>query len=180
MLEAVRLAPSSYGIQPYKILVVSNPEIRNQLKAVAYNQPQITDASHLFVFTVHDNFSTTHIDEYAENIAQTRNISLESIQAFVDTMKNIVSSRTKEELKNWNSKQAYLALGVLLETAALSGFDTCPMEGFDAEAFNKILKLDEQNLSTVVIAAVGFRTETDSYQHYKKVRKSKEDLFVHV
>lgn len=168
LLSAVQLSPSSYGIQPYKVLVVTNPEVREKLKAVGYNQSQITDASHLFVFAVYDNFDASHIDEYAHNIAETRGLKVEDIDGFVTLMKSVVNSRSEAELKVWNSKQAYIALGVLLETAALLGLDASPMEGFDAAKFDEILNLKEQNLTSVVIAGVGHRSSEDEVQHYKK------------
>ncbi len=180
LLQAIQLSPSSYGIQPYKVLVITNPEIREKLKAAGYGQPQITDASHLFVFTTYNNFDASHIDEYAQNIVETRGVNLEDIDAFVALMKSVVSSRNTEELKVWNSKQAYIALGVLLETAALLGLDTSPMEGFDSSKFDEILNLKNQNLTSVVIAAVGHRSSEDEYQHYKKVRKQKENLFIEI
>src|SRR5690606_35490696 len=131
LLSAVQLSPSSYGIQPYKILVSTNPEIREKLKAAGYNQPQSTDASHLFVFATYNNFDESHIGEYAENIADTRGIKVEAIGGFVSLMTGIVSSKSTEELKVWNSKQTYIALGILLQTATLLGLDSSPMEGFD-------------------------------------------------
>jgi nitroreductase len=95
-------------------------------------------------------------------------------------MKGTVDSRSQEELANWNARQAYISLGILLQTASLTAIDACPMEGFDNSKFDEILGLDEKNLTAVVIAPVGFRSEDDLYQHFQKVRKSKEDLFIHI
>src|SRR5690606_17891373 len=96
LLSAIQLSPSSYGIQPYKVLVISNPEIREQLKNAAYGQTKITEASHLFVFATYDNFDNTHIDEYAQNVADTRGLKLADIDGFVGMMKNVVNSRTPQ------------------------------------------------------------------------------------
>lgn len=178
--NAIQLAPSSYGLQPYQIIVVSNQEIKEQLKAAAYGQSQLADASHVFVFARTKNFSSEHVDEYADNIVKTRGTSIESIKGFVDVMKSTVDSRSQEELANWNARQAYISLGILLQTASLTAIDACPMEGFDNSKFDEILGLDEKNLTAVVIAPVGFRSEDDLYQHFQKVRKSKEDLFIHI
>lgn len=180
LLTAVQLAPSSYGLQPYKILVITNPEIKQQLKAAAYGQTQLTDASHIFVFARIKNFTTEHVDDFVANIVSTRGIESDTIQGYIDVMKGTVNSRTEEELANWNARQAYIALGFLLETAAQNEIDTCPMEGFDAAKFDAILSLEDKNLTSVVIATVGFRAEEDSYQHYQKVRKSKEELYIHI
>ncbi len=180
LLDAVQLSPSSYGLQPYQIIVVNNQEIKEQLKAAAYGQPQLADASHIFVFAIEKNYSTEHVDKYADNIIKTRGIQLSDIQGFVDTMKGTVNSLTEEQLAAWNTKQAYIALGFLMESAALNKIDACPMEGFENTKFDEILGLEHKNLTSVVISPVGFRSSNDDYQHYKKVRKSKEDLFIHI
>lgn len=178
--DAIQLAPSSYGLQPYQIIIVTNQEIREALKAAAYGQPQLTEASHVFIFARTKNYTTAHVDDYAANIIATRGVSAEAIKGFVDTMISAVENKTQDELAVWNSKQVYIALGVLLETAALNEIDACPMEGFDNAKFDEILGLDAKNLASVVIAPVGFRSAEDGYQHYKKVRKSQEDLFINI
>jgi nitroreductase len=178
LLESTELAPSSYGLQPFKILVIEDPEIREKLKAAAYGQTQITDASQLIVFARIKNFGVEHVEEYAANIADTRNIDPKMIEGFVDVMKGTVNSQTQEQLAVWNSKQCYLALGFLLFAAAQHKVDACPMEGFDAAKFDEILGLDAQNLSSVVIATIGYRSDDDGYQNLSKVRKSKEELFI--
>ena len=180
LLNAIQLAPSSYGLQPYQIIVVSNQEVKEVLKGAAYGQPQLAQASHVLVFARTKNYTIAHVDEYAANIIATRGVTAEELKGYVDTMKGTVKSQTQDELAVWNSKQAYLALGILLESAALNGIDACPMEGFDAAKFDEILRLDAKNLASVVIATIGFRSTEDDTQHYKKVRKSKEDLFIHI
>lgn len=178
LLEATELAPTSYGLQPFKILVIKDPEIREKLKSAAYGQTQITDASEIILFARIKNFGTQHVDDYAENIADTRNINPELIEGFVDVMKGTVNSLSQEQLAVWNSKQCYLALGFLLFAAAQHQVDACPMEGFDVAKFDEILGLDKQNLSTVVIATIGYRSEDDDLQNLNKVRKPKEELFI--
>ncbi|MBU0696236.1 MAG: NAD(P)H-dependent oxidoreductase [Bacteroidetes bacterium] len=178
--QAVQLAPSSYGLQPYQVLIVSNPEIKEKLKEAAFGQSQLTDASHIFVFARTHNFTEKHVDEYAINIAETRGIDVADIKGFVDVMKGTVNSRSQDELANWNAKQAYIALGVLLETAALHEIDACLMEGFNNAHFDGILGLADRNLTSVVIASVGFRSSDDGYQNLNKVRKSDGDLFIHI
>ncbi len=180
LLSSVQLAPSSYGLQPYKILVVEDQAVKEKLKAAAYGQAQLADASQIFVFAIEKNFSVAHVDTFIENIAETRGVSVDDLQEYADTMKGTVNSRSDDELDAWNSKQAYIALGFLLESAAIHEIDACPMEGFDNGKFDEILGLHSKNLSSVVIAAVGFRSEDDPYQHYAKVRKSKENLFIHI
>lgn len=180
LLNAIQLAPSSYGLQPYQIIVVSNQEIKEALKVAAYGQSQLAQASHVLVFARTKNYTIAHVDEFAANIIATRGVTAEDIKGYVDTMKGTVESQTQDQLAVWNSKQAYIALGILLESAALNGIDACPMEGFDTAKFDEILGLDAKNLASVVIAPVGFRSIDDDTQHYKKVRKSQEDLFIHI
>lgn len=180
LLTAIQLAPTSYGLQPFKVLVVSNPAIREQLKAAAYGQTQVTDASELLVFATYANYTEAHVDEFAANIVATRGIKLADIADYVAMMKGTVKGLTQEQLQAWNTKQAYIALGFLLQTAALDGIDACPMEGFDAAKFDEILGLADKNLKAIVIAPIGFRADDDTYQLYKKVRTAKEDLFINV
>ncbi|WP_245989007.1 NAD(P)H-dependent oxidoreductase [Pelobium manganitolerans] len=178
--NAVQLAPSSFGLQPYQVVVVQNKEVKQQLRTAAFNQTQLEDASHIFVFAIEKQYAAKHVDAFIANVANTRNTSVESLKGFEDLLKTTVNSRSAEELDAWNSKQAYIGLGILLETAALYNIDACPMEGFNATEFNRILGLDERNLHAVAIAAVGFRSDDDKYQHYAKVRKSYDDLFIHI
>lgn len=180
LYSAIQLAPSSFGLQPYTVFVVSNAEVKQNLRAAAYNQPQVTDASEIFIFATYKNFTTEHVDAYATNIAATRGIDKSDIQGFIDVMNGTVASRSAEELKIWNSKQTYIAVGVLLETAALLDIDACPMEGFDPAQFDEILGIKDKNLTALAMVAVGYRSEEDKYQKLKKVRKSKEDLFVKI
>ena len=176
LLKAIELTPTSFGIQAYKAIVVTNPEIRAKLRAAAWNQPQITDASHLIVFAVPTNLSEAHVDEYVANIAKVRNVSLESLNEYSGMMKGSVSSKTPEQRTEWLAKQVYIALGFLLETAAIENIDATPMEGFDPKQFDEILGLAAENLTSVVIATVGFRSESDAYAKLAKVRYGREEL----
>lgn len=180
LATAVQLAPTSMGLQPFKVIRVSDVDTRQKLRAAAYNQSQITDSSEIFVFATYQEYTLAHVDEYAENIATTRGVQKSDIQGFIDALNGAVSSKNLEELKNWNGKQAYIAMGVLLETAALLDIDACPMEGFDPAQFDEILGLKEKNLTSLSVVAVGYRSEDDKYQEFKKVRKSKEDLFIKI
>lgn len=176
LLAATRLSASSYGLQPYKILVIENPEIREKLKAVSNNQAQITDASQLIVFARHADLNEKHVDAYMQNIADTRNVPLDSLAGFSGMMKSVVGQLGEAGAAVWTSKQAYIALGTLLAAAAVEGIDACPMEGFNPAGYDDILELKEKGLSAVVIAAIGFRASDDAMQHARKVRKSLNDL----
>lgn len=178
LLEAIRLAPSSYGLQPWKFIVVTNPEKREQLRAAAYSQPQITDASHLIVFAVDTNVNNEDIDKYIHAIAQTRGIPEESLKDFEGMMKGFVAGKTPEELTEWAARQAYIALGILISAGATEGIDIAPMEGFDPAKFDEILELGKLNLATKVIAAVGFRADDDAFATMAKVRYPKEEMVI--
>ncbi|AYN67023.1 NAD(P)H-dependent oxidoreductase [Euzebyella marina] len=176
LLEATSLSASSYGLQPYKILVLKDDDIRAKLKPAAWGQSQITEASHLIVLANQTTFGDELVDDYLTNVSETRGIPVEGLKAYADLMKANLMPLTDEQKAAWTAKQAYIALGNLLSAAADLKIDTCPMEGFDSAQFNEILGLDDKNLNAVVLAAVGYRSEEDQTQHYKKVRKSTENL----
>ncbi|MEO8234505.1 MAG: NAD(P)H-dependent oxidoreductase [Flavobacterium sp.] len=176
--EAIRLSSSSYGLQLYKIILVENPELRAKLQPASWGQTQIIDASHLIVFANQTNVGETEIDSYIENISQTRNLPIDALSGYGDFMKGAITPLSEEAKNIWTAKQTYLALGNLLNAAAELKIDVTPMEGFDPKQYNEILGLDKLNLNASVIAAVGYRHEEDATQHYKKVRKSNEDLFI--
>lgn len=176
--EAIRLSSSSYGLQPYKIFIVENPEVRAELLAAAYGQKQVVDASHLIVFANELNFGEEGILKFSKNISETRGISLDSIQGYVDYMKSSITGLPEETRNIWTSKQTYLALGNLLNAAAELKIDVTPMEGFMPSKVNEILGLEKLGLNASLMATVGYRSEEDDTQHYKKVRKSNEELFI--
>jgi len=176
--EAVRLAASSYGLQPYKVVIVENPEIREQLKAAAYGQTQITDSSQLFIFANDLNAGPESVAAYIQNISETRGIPTEALGGFADMMNGVISNLSQDAKNIWTAKQTYIALGTLLAAAADLKIDATPMEGFNPAAFNEILGFDKLGLNASVIATVGYRHDEDDTQHYKKVRKSHEELFI--
>ncbi|WP_298302203.1 NAD(P)H-dependent oxidoreductase [Flavobacterium sp.] len=176
--EAIRLAASSYGLQPYKVLIVENPELRAQLQPVSWGQSQIVDASHLLVFANIINFGEKEIDATINNMATTRNLPLEALQGYGDFMKSKLVSLPEDVKNTWTSKQTYLALGNLLNAAAELKIDVTPMEGFEPEKYNEILGLEKLGLNASLVATIGYRHEEDATQHYAKVRKSEEELFV--
>ena len=174
--NALLLAPSSFGIQPYKFIVVTDQAIREKLKPAAWGQTQVTDSSHLVVFAYKKTLSDADIDHYVERIVEVRGTPRESLAEYEGAMKNAAKQAVESgTVETWNSRQAYIALGFLLETAALLKIDATPMEGFDAVQFNEILGLEDY--SAVVICAVGYRNaEADWLANLPKVRFSKEEL----
>ena len=176
--EAIRLSTSSYGLQPYRVFIVENPELRAKLVAASYGQAQVADASHLLVFANELNFGEAGIDQFASTICKTRELPLEAIQGYVDYMKGNITGLPEEVRNIWTSKQTYLALGNLLNAAAELKIDVTPMEGFIPAQVNEILGLDKLGLNASLLAPIGYRHEEDATQHYKKVRKSNDKLFI--
>jgi nitroreductase len=176
--EAIRLSSSSYGLQPYKVIIVENPELRAQLQPAAWGQSQIVEASHLLVFANDTNFGDDAIDAFLNTISIERETPLESLAGYGDFMKSKLSTLEPTVKNVWTAKQTYLALGNLLNAAAELKIDVTPMEGFVPEQVNEILGLDKLNLNASLLATVGYRHEDDATQFYKKVRKSQEDLFI--
>lgn len=178
LLEAMRLTPSSYGLQPWKFIVITNPEKRAALREAGYNQAQITDASHLIVFAVDTNVNNEDIDKYIAAISQTRGVPVEMLKDFEGMMKGFASSKSQAELTEWAARQAYIALGVLISACSVEKIDVAPMEGFDSAKFDEILGLSQHSLATKVIAAVGFRAEDDEFAQMAKVRYPKEEVVI--
>jgi nitroreductase len=176
--EAVRLSASSYGLQPYQVILVENENLREQIKTVAWNQTQITEASDVWIFANITNVGTTEIQKYIDTMATVREIPAESLQGFANMMNNAVTTLTPEGRENWTAKQTYIALGTLLSAAADMKIDATPMEGFDRDAVNKILELPEKGLSATLIVTLGYRDVNDATQYLKKVRKPNEELFI--
>jgi nitroreductase len=176
--DAIQLTASSYGLQPYKVLIIENKEIREQLQPAAWNQAQITESSHLIVFANNTKFSSINIDSYVDNVSITRNIKQNDLESYSNFMKSKINPLSSEAKKNWTAKQTYIAVGNLLSAAAFLKIDTCPMEGFEAEKIDTILGLDKLGYSTTVIVPIGYRSKEDRTQNYQKVRTPKEEIFI--
>ena len=176
--EAIRLSSSSYGMQPYKIIMVENPEVRAQLQPAAWGQSQIVDASHLLVFANITNFGNEDIDSVLNVFTSERGLPENALDGYGGFIKSKIATLSEEVKNVWTSKQTYLALGNLLNAAAELKIDVTPMEGFDPTAVNEILGLEKLGLNASLLATIGYRHEEDETQHYKKVRKSNEDLYI--
>lgn len=176
--ESMRLAPTSFGLPVWKAIVVTNVELRAKLRAAAWDQSQITDASHLVVLAVKNDVDVNLVDSYINEIATVRGIPAESLAGFSEMMKGSIVGRTPEQLMEWSAKQAYIALGFGLEAAAISGIDSCPMEGFDAKQFDEILGLSALGLSSKVLLPIGHRSESDTTAEYAKVRFSESEMII--
>lgn len=170
LLESARLAPSTFGLQPWKFIVVKNLELRARISAAAFNQPQVIEASDLIVFCSQTTVSEVSIDEYIQLIATTRNLTTDAFAGLKKTILGLTTQRSEKEIIEWNKHQTYIALGVFLTTAALHRIDASPMEGFNAALVDDILGLKNEGYTSTILCAVGFRSTEDPVADYKKVR----------
>ncbi len=177
LLEAIRLSASSYGLQLFKVFVVEDKETREKLKAAAWNQSQITDASQVLVFCSHSDVTAEDIDNYIIRTTETRNLDVNALAQYGEFMKGTILGLDTNVKQAWTARQTYIALGTLLAACAELRIDSCPMEGFDNAQFDEILGLEAKGLKSAVVATIGYRSEEDQLQYAAKVRKSKEDLF---
>ena len=169
--QALVLTPSAYGVQPWKFLVIENPDLRRALVPATKNQPQVVDASHYVVFAIKAGLSVADIDAHVARIIALRGVAPESTAGFRQVMVGrLVEGMTREQVDDWAKRQIYLALGNFLTCAALMGIDTCPIEGCDPIKYDEILGLPARGLATAVACAAGFRSSEDPNATLAKVR----------
>lgn len=173
----LQLSPSSFGLQPYKFVQVKNPELRAKLREVSWGQPQVTDASELFVLCRIDQIDAAYAEKFIEMTAKTQGGDVANYAGLKGMIMGFVEAQTPETFAPWAEKQVYLALGNLLTSCAVMGIDASPMEGFDKSKYDEILDLPAKGLHSVVVCAVGMRGD-DKYASAKKVRYPQEELFV--
>jgi len=177
ILEAIRLAPTSFGLQPFKVIVIEDAKQREEIFNNACQQPQIKEASHVLVFAANKKVTAEQVDEYIELTAKTRSIPVESLEGFKAMFAGTVAGSAEQNFV-WTARQAYLAFGVGIVAAANEKVDATPMEGFNPEALDKLLGLDKQNLGSTTILTLGYRDEANDYlAKAAKIRKSKDTLF---
>ncbi len=177
--EALVLAPSSIGLQPWKFLVITDPDVKARLVPASWNQKQPAECSHFVVFAVRTNLGVEHVDKHIERIVEVRGVGRESLEKFGKmAVRNLDAARAEGRLDTWQKHQVYIALGSFLTAAALLGVDTCPMEGFEPAKFDEILGLAGTEYASVVACAAGYRTPDDKYATTKKVRFKPEDVIV--
>ena len=179
--EIVKLAPSSWGMQFYKIIIIKDNELKQKLLPAAYNQNQVADCSHLFVFCslkkVFEDDINLMIDEFHSLRAKDDNYSKEGTDKYASGAKKSILGMEPKKQSEWLKKQCYIALGQLMVGCADMRIDSCPMEGFKSDEVDEILDLQSQNLTSVVLLPSGYRSEDDKYQHKTKVRKPNNLLF---
>lgn len=181
ILEAIRLVPTSSGLQPFEVMIITNPALKESIRKVAFNQSQITDCSHLLVFAAWDHYTTERMTHYFDHYEKERDLP----KGFSDDYKNSVmkqlTSLSLERQFEHAAKQIYIALGFALAEAAALQVDSVPMEGFVSADVDDILQLSEKGLRSVLLLPLGYRdTENDWQAELKKVRKTKEDIFTFI
>jgi nitroreductase len=179
--ESLVLAPSSFGVQPWKFIVVDNTELRAKLVAASWGQTQVTDASHLVVFALKQDVGEEHLDRYMARTAEVRGTTVEAMAPFKKViMGAYAGARAKGFLDTWNSRQVYIALGQFMASAALLGIDTCPMEGLEPAKYDEILGLAGSGYTTLCACPVGYRSADDKYATTPKVRFPLSEVITHI
>ncbi len=179
--ESLILTPSSYGLQPWKFLVVTNKEIRQKLTAVSWNQKQVEDCSHLVVFAVKEKVDEAHVQSFIEQMAKIRGVEASTFEGYKNMMiGDVVKGPRSLMAYEWAARQAYIALGNFMTSCAVLNVDTCPMEGIDPGKYDEILGLTGSGWRTVVACPAGYRSADDKYSEAKKVRFSNEAMIQHI
>lgn len=178
--ESLILTPSSFGLQPWKFIVVNDPAIRSELRAASWNQPQVTDASHLVVLTTRTDLVQSDIDAWINRMAEVQGCPTENFAQLAGMIQGFSSSMSPDARRAWNSRQVYIALGQLMTTAAMLGIDSCPLEGIDPAAYDRALNLKNSGYATVVACALGYRDPTDKYAAAPKARFDRSRVIAHV
>ncbi|MBX2829022.1 MAG: NAD(P)H-dependent oxidoreductase [Flavobacteriaceae bacterium] len=176
--DAFNLTATSYGLQPLKMLVISNQEIKEQLVPLSMDQLQVRDASHVLVICRENTISPDYIKGHFNRVVDIRNTPREILESFEDHLLESFGAKETADVSLWMAKQAYIALGNLLTVCALEGIDACPMEGFEPLKYNDFLGLAEKGLSSVLVLPVGYRAEDDLFSDLKKVRRGVEEVVI--
>lgn len=176
--EAFNLTATSYGLQPLKMLVISDPELKEQLVPISMGQPQVKDASHVLVLCKEDKLTSEYIIQHFNRVEAARNTPREILDPFQDYLVSSFSEKDPEAISLWMEKQAYLALGNLLTVCAMENIDACPMEGFEPTKYDELLQLKEKGLHSVLVLPVGYRAQDDMFSELKKVRRGIADVVI--
>lgn len=178
--ETFNLTATSYGLQPLKLVVVSNAELKTQLMSFTYNQPQIRDASHVLVLCIEKNINADFITDHFKRVEGERNTPRTILEPFEKALIGNFSEKQTHEIRQWMVNQLYLTLGALLTVCAVESIDACPIEGFEPEKYDKLLGLDKKGLESVIVLPVGYRDESDFFINLKKVRRGIDELIIEI
>lgn len=178
--KSLILSPSSFGLEPWKFLVITNPEVRTNLIAAAWNQQQVIDASHLLVLSAKRGINLSDVDALITRTAKIRNITPSVLEGLKSMLCGFINNLPQTALDEWATRQVYIALGQFMITAALFGIDTCPMEGFDPEQVDEILGLKNSGYGSVLLCPAGYRRADDKCAQLAKVRCKREDIIIEI
>ncbi len=178
--ESLVLTPSSFGLQPWKFLVIQDPGVRANLAAESWHQPQVTQASHYVVLTARTNLNAADIDAWMERMAEVQGSGPEVLAPLKGMIEGFAQAMSHEARHAWNVRQAYIALGQLMTTAAVMGIDACPMEGISAAGYDQLLGLEGSGYATVVGCALGYRAADDKYANIPKARFDRSKVISHI
>lgn len=176
LAEALRLSASSFGLQPWKFLIISNEQVKKDLLPHSWNQQQVVDCSHHIVFCAKKDFSAKDVENFVTSIAEVRDQNIQELEGYKQMMSGFIAAKSHEQALDWVKNQVYIALGSFLVTCAELGIDACPMEGIVASEYDKVLGLPAQGLTAVVACPVGFRAIDDKYAELAKVRFPLKDI----
>lgn len=171
------LSPSSFGLQPWRFIVITDPDIKRQLPPISWHQTQPLDCSHMVVLAARKSLDTDYVDHFMQSVAATRGVPLASLSGYRNVILQSVEQSAGAHL-HWNARQVYIALGQLMTAAAMLGVDSCPMEGLDFPAYDQLLGLSETPYTSVVGCALGYRNAGDKYASAAKVRFSDDELII--
>lgn len=181
LAEALVLTPSSFGLQPWKFWVVTNPEVKAQLLPLSYKQVQVVEGSHVVVLAARQNLAEEDVDRYLERISEIRGVAVEDLAGFRKTMvRALIPPPPGFDINDWAANQVYIALGNFMTAAAVMGIDTCPMEGIIPAKYDELLGIREQGYATVVACVAGYRAADDKYAATPKVRFANSDVIVEI
>lgn len=179
--QSLVLTPSSYGLQPWKFLIISDKAIRENLVPHSWGQRQVADCSHLVVFTIKKSFGEADVDAFVARMVEVRGVSRDALQSYRDIMVgDIVKGPRSRVYEDWAKRQTYIALGQLMLAAAQLGIDSCPMEGFSPEKYDEVLGLAAKGLTASVACPLGYRSADDKYARAAKVRYPAEQVIEHI
>ncbi|MRH99678.1 NAD(P)H-dependent oxidoreductase [Kriegella sp. EG-1] len=178
--EAFNLTATSYGLQPISLIIISNNELQKKLVPFTYNQLQVQQASHVLVFCINSTIDATYIANHFEQIKKIRQVSDDLLKPFKNDLLESFSKKDTEEIKSWSTNQAYLAMGNILTVCAVEKIDSCPMEGFQPQSYDELLKLNEKGLTSVLVMPIGYRAEDDIFANFKKVRKDMHESVIEI
>lgn len=175
--DALVLAPSSFGLQPWRFLVVRDPALRAKLQPLSWGQSQVTDASHFVVFLARTEITTADLSRFLERTAEVRGQPVTALAGYRQMMEgSLLTEARKPHLHDWSSRQAYIAMGQLMTAAAVLGIDTCPMEGLDPAKYDELLGVRKDGYATIAAVALGYRAAGDKYATLPKVRYPKAEV----